>query len=402
MPLGNTHRNYGTLTKTLHWLTALLIFTALPLGYLAQQAPLANGEEIAHKAWLFSLHKTAGISAFFIAALRILWAFSQTRPGLINSENRIEAVAAHTVHWLLYGSMLLVPLSGWLHHASTTGFAPILWPFSQSLAFIPKSEGLADLTSSLHFLFLLVLAFSILAHMAGALKHLVIDRDQTVQRMLPGAHSAPAPAIELPSKAPLAIAVSIWSLTLIIGLGVGLSSHGNHSHDSHDNATLQALPSDWQVTDGQLTISVHQFGADVQGQFTEWTAGIQFEETATDGQHGNVTAEVAISSLTLGSVTVQALGADFVNADQFPTAKFVADLFATGAAFVAKGDLTLRGVSIPVEMPFALSIIDSTATMSGTLLLDRRDFLIGASMADESSLSFPVEVQVSLTATRTP
>jgi len=30
-----------------------------------------------------------------------------------------EALAAETVHWLLYGALVLVPLSGWIHHAAT-------------------------------------------------------------------------------------------------------------------------------------------------------------------------------------------------------------------------------------------------------------------------------------------
>ena len=38
--------------------------------------------------------------------------------------------------------------------------------------------------------------------------------------------------------------------------------------------------------------------------------------------------------------------------------------------------------------------------MVGTVSLDRRDFAIGESMADESNLGFGVDVTINLTATR--
>ncbi|MFT5066623.1 MAG: hypothetical protein ACI9TA_002249, partial [Reinekea sp.] len=53
-----------------------------------------------------------------------------------------------------------------------------------------------------------------------------------------------------------------------------------------------------------------------------------------------------------------------------------------------------------VSMPFAVSVDGDTATMTGAARLDRRDFTIGASMADESNLGFAVDVQISLAATR--
>ncbi|MGR3839457.1 MAG: cytochrome b, partial [Cognatishimia sp.] len=74
MALTNTAARYGSITKIFHWLTALLIFTAFPLGILAHDAPYDTSNELTRKALLFSLHKTVGILAFVTALLRILWA----------------------------------------------------------------------------------------------------------------------------------------------------------------------------------------------------------------------------------------------------------------------------------------------------------------------------------------
>lgn len=403
MSLTNTPRQYGSITKLFHWLTALLILTALPLGYLAQTAPFADGAQVAHKAWLFSLHKTVGVAAFWVAALRILWALTQIRPGLLNGDNRLEATAAHAAHWLLYGSMLLVPITGWIHHAATTGFAPILWPFGQSLPFVPKSETLAEATSGLHFVLMLVLVGSILAHVGGALKHFVLDRDQTLQRMLPGRSNAPEPAPEPHSRAPLYVALVIWAVALTGGVLTGKFGHSHNDHAptlSEVSEHAETGSANWVVDDGSLQISVHQFGSDVLGTFSDWNAAIQFDETTASDIHGSVEVTISVASLTLGSVTDQALGADFLDSAQFPAAIFKADILPAGQDYLAQGTLSLKGVTIPVDLPFSLTIDGDTAAMTGQATLDRRDYQIGASMPDESSLAFPVKVLVSLTATR--
>lgn len=399
MPLQNSPSQYGSVTKAFHWLTALLILTALPLGLVAENAPYADGDQLAHKAWLFSMHKTVGVAAFLTALLRIFWAMTQVRPGLLNAEDKLEALGAHTVHWLLYGSMLLVPLTGWVHHAATTGFAPILWPFGQTLPFVPKNEHLADLTGSLHFLFMLVLAGSILAHVAGALKHFVIDRDQTLQRMMPGRNSAPRAHPDTPSRAPLALALVIWAATLVAGTFTGVFAP-KHSHDAGPAPILTQAPTDWVVETGSLEISVNQFGSDVVGTFQDWTAAIIFDETATGPIYGHTDVTISIPSLTLGSVTDQALGADFLRASEYPTANFSADIVAADTGYIADGTLTVRGVSVPVKMPFDLSVEGNSATMQGQTTLDRRAFSVGDTVADEKSLGYSVQVSVTLVATR--
>ena len=124
--------------------------------------------------------------AFFTALLRILWALTQKRPGLLNADHRLEAFAAETAHWVLYGCMLLVPLTGWIHHGAAEGFAPIWWPFGQSLPFIPKDAQLSAIFGSIHTTLTPVLALTILAHIGGALKHPILDKDHTPRHMHPG------------------------------------------------------------------------------------------------------------------------------------------------------------------------------------------------------------------------
>ncbi len=116
MALTNTQSSYGGVTKAFHWLTALLILTAFPLGWFANELAHAiydpniasTEDDIARAARLFSLHKTVGVTVFFVALARILWAMTQIKPGLLNADNKPEAFAAEAVHWLLYGSLVFV------------------------------------------------------------------------------------------------------------------------------------------------------------------------------------------------------------------------------------------------------------------------------------------------------
>ncbi len=193
-----------------HWLTALLIFAAFPLGVIANDMPFDTAAAVAEKARLFSIHKTVGVTVFFVALARIAWAFVEVKPAPLHPSRRAETFLAETVHWALYLSLVVVPLSGWVHHAAVEGFAPILWPFGQDLPLVPKSEAVAGVASAVHWLFTKVLFGSVLLHIAGALKHAIVDRDLVLARMAWGAEAgAPGAAHGLvPAVAAAAIFVA--------------------------------------------------------------------------------------------------------------------------------------------------------------------------------------------------
>ena len=382
-------QSYSPITKALHWLTALLIFSAFPLGLLANNAPFATSNEITTKALLFSLHKTIGVTAFFTALIRILWALTQTPPAALHPDRRLETFAAHLVHWLLYISMLLVPLTGWINHAASTGYAPIWGPFGQSLPLVPKSETVSALFSAGHWVFTKILLAAIALHIAGALKHVFIDRDETMRRMLPG-KTAATPATNR-NRAPMLAAAAIYSAAIALGVWLGQPS------TEPDTKQLASVNSDWTVTDGTLALTVTQFGSAVSGHFADWTADISFDPATGSG---TTDVTVNIASLSLGSVSAQALGPDFFDATNHPTAHFKASIAPQGDHFAATGTLTLKGKEQPLTLPFTLDITDGTATMHGAATLNRLDFGIGETLPDETTLKFPVAIKINLTATR--
>lgn len=229
MPFRNTSTAYGSLSKFLHWLTVLLICAVIPLGVaangLAEQirdpATVATAEDLARAFRLFSWHKTVGVAVFFVGVSRLAWTLAQPKPAPMYPDRHVETLAARTVHVLLLGSLVLVPLAGWISHAALPGFAPILWPLGQSLPFVTADEHLSRLFARLHRSLEILMVLALALHVAGALRHHFVDRDGTLRRMLPGDADLSAPMAPDKSMLPLVIAGAVWAAVIAAALVSG-------------------------------------------------------------------------------------------------------------------------------------------------------------------------------------
>jgi cytochrome b561/polyisoprenoid-binding protein YceI len=402
MSARNTFNSYGRISRLLHWTTALLIVAMIPLGFVAENMAHAinspgaapTDAQMAQVITLFSLHKTIGVALFFLALIRLVWMLTQPKPVSLHPDRKLETFAAELVHYALYGALVLVPLSGWLHHAAATGFAPIWWPFGQTLPFVPQDPALSQGFSVLHFLAVWVLIGALALHIAGTVKHHLIDKDSTLMRMARGM-AAGQPGAHATTLLPVLAAVTLWAAVPLGAYAAGLFATG-----AQTGPKLEQVASDWQVQEGSLNISILQMGKTVQGSFADWTAQISYAEDLSAEKNGEVTVTIAIPSLTLGSVTQQAMGPDYFDATQFATAVFQADLMRRDAGLVAEGTLTVRDVSVPLNLPFTLTITDGVAQASGSAQVNRLDFGIGKTVTDAGTLAFDVAIEFALTAAR--
>lgn len=402
MSLHNTVLSYGPVARALHWTTAALILILLPLGFIAESASHAvnapgaapSPEDLDRVVWLFSLHKTLGVLTLGTAVLRILWALMRKRPAPLHPERRLETFAAEAIHFALYGALIAVPLSGWVHHAATSGFAPI-WGIGQTLPFVPQSATVARAASMLHELSVWLLIGTLALHVAGALKHALIDRDATLARMTRGA--VPRNLSATPHRAAPATALAalvLWALIPTLAAFDGAFALQTKA------PALQQAQSEWQVTQGTLAIAITQMGKRVEGRFSDWTADIRFDPDAPADQKGEVTVTISIPSLELGSVADQAMGPDYFDAQTFATARFSGPIRETEQGYVADGTLSIKDRAIPLSLPFSLKLEGDTATASGMAQTDRRDFAIGSGVTEPGTLGFGVEIGFDLTAIR--
>jgi len=411
MALSNTDHSFGMVTKTLHWLMFLMVLTVIPLGLVAVDMAqelrnpdiVSTGDDFTRTFLLFSLHKSLGLTIFLTALVRILWALIQPKPGLLNADRPVEAFVAKTVHWLLYGSLLLVPLTGWLTHAATSGFAPIWWPFGQSLPFVPKDDALAITLAGVHMVLERVLVLSIFLHIIGALKHHFVDRDATLRRMLPGGRNIPPPPAQVQSRAPILVAVALWAAALGLGVGFGFIAPWKAvppSAMAQEPAPVEQAGSPWQVTDGQVQFTLTRLGAQFEGSFADWTANIHFTDDPDAQVLGRVEVTINIASLVLGAFSQQAMGPDYFDADFFPQASFSGDITRTETGYLATGPMTLRDTSLIIALPFDLTFAGASATMTGHIALNRLDFGVAAQIADDATLGWNVDVAIQLSATQ--
>ena len=393
MSLTNTATRYGTVTKTFHWLTALLIVAVIATGVTAHDLPTNDPTSLAWKIRLYSIHKTIGLAIFFTALLRIAWAVSQPKPGPIGDDHKVQTFMAELVHWILYASLVLVPLTGWMTHAATEGFAPIKWPFGQELPFIPNDPELAERLATAHKFFERVMVTSLFLHIAGALKHHYWDKDATLLRMWFG-----LPDLPTVSPKPHAALPAVAATVIFTAVGTAAALQPVHG-TGIDAPALEEVASDWRVTEGSLQITVDQFGSLVTGEFADWTAAITFDPNAPGDVKGTADVTVGIGSLTLGNVTPDALSPDFLDAERFPTAQVSGDIVSVGDSYELRGNVTIKGAETPLTLPFDLALDGDTAQATGTVTLQRLDFNVGETMQDEANVGFAVIVNIDLTAT---
>jgi cytochrome b561 len=178
--LRNTEKSWGSVTKFLHWTMALLIFTLFVLGWTAELMPRSPA-----KIQVFVWHKSFGILALSLVAIRLLWKLANPRPPE-PAGDPWEHFAARTAHFLLYVLMFAMPISGWIVNSTANVPLKVFGLFMLPNITGPNEE-LNELAEDAHLIMFWIMAATIVAHVGGALRHHVVKRNNVLTRMLPGA-----------------------------------------------------------------------------------------------------------------------------------------------------------------------------------------------------------------------
>lgn len=178
MSLNNTKASYGWMAIALHWISAVGVVVLYMLGEKMEDAP-----DRAAKIAAQGLHVSVGVLLFTFLAARLFWSLSQPAPAPLEL-NRWLRIAAKVVQglFLLMIAVLIVtgPLSVW----STIRPLVVFDLFSLPSPFPSRVGWLHELAEEVHGLATKLFWPLIVLHVGGALKHLVFDRDGTLQRIL--------------------------------------------------------------------------------------------------------------------------------------------------------------------------------------------------------------------------
>ena len=179
MPLKNTRDQWGSISKSLHWLTLLLLVWMAWLGLTMGDLP--NGPD---KIATYALHKSIGITILVLVLVRIGWRWHAGAPDGVPGTPRWQERIASLTHLALYALLLAMPLSGWILN-SASGF-PLQWFGLVNLpAIAGKDHDLHELAEDIHEWLFWAMVSLVVLHAAAAFYHHLFQRDTTLIRMLP-------------------------------------------------------------------------------------------------------------------------------------------------------------------------------------------------------------------------
>lgn len=168
---------YGWWSIALHWLTAAAILALLFAG----DSISVSGEAARN------VHTTIASCAWLLLAVRIAWRLIEGHPPRAPTQGRVTFLLGKWTHYILLGAIALMlisgPLAGWASGAGLRVFTAIV-PGAT-----PPAQDLYGIARTLHVIGATMLGIGTLLHVAGVLKHMFIDQDGTLERiMVPPAH----------------------------------------------------------------------------------------------------------------------------------------------------------------------------------------------------------------------
>jgi cytochrome b561 len=173
-------KKYGGTAILLHWLVALLIIGAFTLGLVMVDIPGLTPTKLKYFSW----HKWAGVTVLALACIRLLWRLSHPIPPYSYDMPRWQISAAHLLHLLLYVLIFAVPLTGYFYTLSAG--VPVVYfgviPLPVLIAPNPELKAVLKLA---HYVLNMTMLACVIVHVAAALKHHFVDRDDVLKRMLP-------------------------------------------------------------------------------------------------------------------------------------------------------------------------------------------------------------------------
>ena len=179
MSLSNTTSRWGAFNKLMHW--GLFLVLAGVFLTVNMAIDLERGDPT--KGFLMMLHKSFAVTALLLMVIwRIKRAFSP-RPFAYGAIWQVRL--AQVTHWAMILFVLMIPVGGFLM-SQFFGSPLVIFNVVTVPQLLPINEEIGGAIMSVHRIAGPFLFFIILVHIAGALWHHFIDKDDTLKRMLPG------------------------------------------------------------------------------------------------------------------------------------------------------------------------------------------------------------------------
>jgi polyisoprenoid-binding protein YceI len=175
-----------------------------------------------------------------------------------------------------------------------------------------------------------------------------------------------------------------WKLLIVApALVAGLLFAGNWTVDS---------------ANAKISFGIHGPFGTVHGDFSGLKADIQFDEKNPGA--GSVTASIDAATVSTGiGLRNKHLRSEeqFFNTDKYPQISFRSKkIEKTADGYKATGDLVMKGVTKPIEIPFTFTSNGGSGNFKGHFTIKRLDFNIGkpgGSIGDDVTVDLEIPVK---------
>jgi len=169
---------WDTLTRTLHWVSAIWVMGLIGLGLVMVNVVNASGQ----KFELYQLHKSYGFVFGLLLLVRLFWKFLAQRPRPLATG--LMQISATANQYLMLSMLFLLIASGYALASFSIIPIPInVLGWNVPSLLIPDMVMEQRATAMHHYIAFILIAL-ILVHSAAALFHHFVLKDKTLVRML--------------------------------------------------------------------------------------------------------------------------------------------------------------------------------------------------------------------------
>ncbi len=410
--------SYNRYSRYLHWVMAGLIIFMVFLGWRLEGHDSMRLSRV-------NIHKSVGMLILLLSFVRLGLRFAYKAPPEIEGP-KWQMLAAKALHIGFYIVMIGLPLTGWAMVSTSAREIPMLGNIHLSFGWphlpVPQNHDTHEVFEALHGLLAKLIIYAMIPlHIGAALKHHFVDKDPVMSHMVKDL--TPKPVANWRWIVPVGVvAVAIGTANLIYQPKAEVAAPPADmsmapetaeadsvvappapSSASSEVSSSESSVTSWVVDKSSTKIgfSTTFDGEAINGGFSAFSPTIAFDAAQLDKSHIKVVIDLA--SVASGDADRDgSLKSDsFFNTAAFPKAVYEAKAFSQTDAthFVAKGKLTLHGVTKPLNLPFTLVIKNGVATVNATTDLDRLAFGVGSGdWAKTDSVPGKIKVNITLKA----
>ena len=171
---------YDGVQKTLHWLTAILVAAQFVVAWTMSEPPKGQPP-----VGLMNLHLSIGATILVVTVLRLLWRATHPVSAQPRDIPAWQQIAARATHLGFYAILIVMPLAGWAWASAKAWLVTLFGAVALSPLALGRTMS-GDVAASVHEALGTVLLILIAVHVAAALRHRFVLKDDTLARMLPG------------------------------------------------------------------------------------------------------------------------------------------------------------------------------------------------------------------------